>query len=58
MLPKTACSARGGVLYTQLAKFAVLAVQGGVEPQTENCDGEPREPSLRVGTEAAKRGRL
>ena len=36
--PKTACSARGGVLYTQLAKFAALAVQGGVEPQTENCE--------------------
>jgi hypothetical protein len=28
-LPKTACSARGGVLYTQLARFAALAVQGG-----------------------------
>ena len=28
-LLKTACSARGGVLYTQLAKFAALAVQGG-----------------------------
>ena len=27
--PKTACSAQGGVLYTQLAKFAALAVQGG-----------------------------
>ena len=38
MLPKTACSARGGVLYTQLAKFAALAVQGGVEPETENCE--------------------
>jgi hypothetical protein len=38
MLLKTACSARGGVLYTQLAKFAALAVQGGVEPQTENCE--------------------
>ena len=38
MPPKTACRARGGVLYTQLAKFAALAVQGGVEPQTENCE--------------------
>jgi hypothetical protein len=26
---KTACSAQAGVLYTQLAKFAALAVQGG-----------------------------
>jgi hypothetical protein len=38
MLLKTACSARGGVLYTQLAKFAALAVQAGVRPQTENCE--------------------
>jgi hypothetical protein len=38
MLLKTACSARGGVLYTQLAKFAALAVQAGVGPQTENCE--------------------
>jgi hypothetical protein len=38
MLPKTACSARGGVLYTQLAKFAALAVQGRVEPETENYE--------------------
>jgi hypothetical protein len=29
VLPKTACSARGGVLYTELARFATLAVQGG-----------------------------
>ena len=58
MLPKTACSARGGVLYTQLAKFAALAVQVVWNRKPRIANGEPRTPSLRVGTEVAKRGRL